>query len=495
MATAPGTSGSGILLSFTGQPATHRLIGVNAYEHQSGDDPNFGPRIAKVRLPLCAGMISFFRFVLPRLGWAVCVLTACMTAQSARADTRVALVVGNSNYAHVQALSNPSNDARLIAKTLADLGFTLVGGREQLDLDKASFDQAVQSFGNAIQGADVALFYYAGHGLQVRGANYLVPVGANPTKLADVDFQMLDVNLVLREMESAGVQLNVLILDACRNNPFGERGLRSFGRGLAQMQAPEGTLISFATQPGNIAQDGSGANSPFTNALAQTIRKPGLDIFRAFNEVGLAVASATKGEQQPWLSLSPIKGDFYFAGVGPAESLIRPARDPADIVRLAKIHLQEVGCDPGDLSEKWDPKARRALGEFNTHAGTHLDLDSINNDTLEALRARSGRICPLVCVNGMRPEGDRCVAMKCEPGFTQDSSGKCQSTKPKIKSTKTKSDSKGASATTSSSPKSAASASGASDLLYRCRSKDRSACQTLCNAGFSGPCRILNRTN
>jgi formylglycine-generating enzyme required for sulfatase activity len=247
----------------------------------------------------------------------------------AAAEKRVALVVGNSAYQHISRLANPSNDARLMADTLRGLGFTLIGEGPQLDLDEAAFRRAVQSFGNALTGADVALFYYAGHGVQVRGANYLVPVGANPVKEADVDFQMLDTNLVLRQMESAGARLNLVILDACRNNPFGGRGLRSAGSGLAQMQAPQGTLISFATQPGNVALDGAGANSPYTKALTEAIRKPGLDIFRTFNEVGLAVASATNGSQQPWVSLSPIKGDFYFAGLPAGTQPPPPAPPPA----------------------------------------------------------------------------------------------------------------------------------------------------------------------
>jgi hypothetical protein len=232
----------------------------------------------------------------------------------AHADKRVALVIGNSAYRSVTPLDNPRNDATLMAETLRGLGFTLVGEGAQLNLDKAAIDRAVQKFGNELLGADVGLFYYAGHGLQVRGANYLVPIDANPMRETDVDFQMLDANVVLRQMEGAGTKLNLVILDACRNNPFGGRGLRAVDRGLAIMQAPEGTLISFATQPGNVARDGTDGNSPYTKALAQTMRKPGLDVFRTFNEVGLAVASATGGMQQPWMSLSPIKGDFYFAG-------------------------------------------------------------------------------------------------------------------------------------------------------------------------------------
>jgi hypothetical protein len=232
----------------------------------------------------------------------------------AAADKRVALLVGNSTYVHVPPLANPANDARLMADTLRSLGFALVGGGAQLDLDEASFRRAMQDFGDQLQGADVGLFYYAGHGVQVRGVNYLVPVGANPTRESDVDLQMLDSNVVLRQMESAGTKFNFVILDACRNNPFGGRGLRALERGLAIMQAPEGTLISFATQPGNVAQDGADGDSPYTKALAQAMRTPGLDVLRTFNEVGLAVSSATGGTQQPWVSFSPIKGDFYFAG-------------------------------------------------------------------------------------------------------------------------------------------------------------------------------------
>ena len=127
---------------------------------------------------------------------------------AASAEKRVALVVGNANYVHVARLDNPANDARLMAGTLRDLGFALIGDRALIDLDKAAFDGAVQLFGKQLQGADVGLFYYAGHGIQVRGANYLVPVGANPTREADIDFEMLDIALVLRQMEAAGTLAN-----------------------------------------------------------------------------------------------------------------------------------------------------------------------------------------------------------------------------------------------------------------------------------------------
>ncbi|WP_409998774.1 caspase family protein [Bradyrhizobium sp. SZCCHNS2022] len=265
---------------------------------------------------------------------------------SASAEKRIALVVGNSNYQNVTPLGNPRNDARLMAETLRSLGFSLVAGGPQIDLDKAAFDAALQKFGNAIMGADVALFYYAGHGVQVAGRNFLVPVAANPTKEADVYLQMVDTNVVLSQMDGAGTKLNIVVLDACRNNPFGGRGFRATGGGLAQMQAPEGTLISYATQPGNVALDGEGGNSPYSSALAATIRKPGLGLFEAFNEVGLAVKKSTGGAQQPWVSSSPIAGRFYFTGRSEAESPAAPAQPPvsaADRMREDFELAQKLG--------------------------------------------------------------------------------------------------------------------------------------------------------
>jgi uncharacterized caspase-like protein len=264
---------------------------------------------------------------LAKLAAAALLLAACCCAP-AHAEKRVALVVGNSHYKNVTPLDNPVNDAKLMAETLRALGFVIVGGSAQLDLDKAQFDGVVQGFSDQIQGADVGLFYYAGHGLQVRGQNYLVPVGANPARETDVDFQMVDTALVLRQMEGAGTKLNIVILDACRNNPFGGRGLRAAEGGLAQMRAPEGTLISYATQPGNVARDGAGGNSPYTRALAEAIRKPGKDIFQTFNAVGLAVKEVTGGVQQPWVSSSPIAGSFYFAGQSASAPAIAAAPPP-----------------------------------------------------------------------------------------------------------------------------------------------------------------------
>ncbi|HTW71411.1 MAG TPA: caspase family protein [Acetobacteraceae bacterium] len=243
-------------------------------------------------------------------------------AQSAGAGRRVALVVGNFAYRHVPPLANPGNDATLIAATLRQLGFTLIGGAAQQNLDKAQFDHAVQTFGRDIQGADVALFYYAGHGLQVDGKNWLVPVDANPTRPQDLDFQMVNADLVLQQMNGAGTRLNLVVLDACRNNPFGVLGTRAVQGGLAQMQAPEGTMVAFATQPGNVATDGTGADGPYATALAAAMHQPGLDIFQTFNRVGLTVQHGTNGVQVPWVSSSPIDGEFYFTATDTASDPI-----------------------------------------------------------------------------------------------------------------------------------------------------------------------------
>lgn len=232
-------------------------------------------------------------------------------------EYRVALVIGNAHYDHIPTLNNPSNDARFISEQILASGFELVGGEPLLDLNKTKIERAIADFGKRLSqhvGA-VGFFYYAGHGIQVNGANYLVPTDANPSRVADLSRQAIGIDSLLQEMEDSRTGLNIIVLDACRNNPFGGRGIRESGSGLAQMRAPKGSMIIYATQPGNIAQDGPfGQNSPFAKALGSALAEPGLDLFGTFNEVGLLVARVTAGEQQPWISSSPIEGRFCFKG-------------------------------------------------------------------------------------------------------------------------------------------------------------------------------------
>ena len=245
----------------------------------------------------------------------------------AAAERRVALVLGNSDYRFAPRLPNPTNDAKAMAESLRAAGFELIGGAPQLDLDRAATERAIRSFGAKLAGADVGLFFYAGHGMQARGTNYLLPVSANLEKEADVRYELIDVAMVLDEMALAESRLNIVILDACRNNPFGGRGMRAALPGLAQMQAPAGTIIAYATQPGAVAADGAGSNSPYTEVLSKAMLKPGEAVFDVFNDVGIAVKRNSGGVQQPWVSASPIEGRFYF--LGPTMVVTAPPADAA----------------------------------------------------------------------------------------------------------------------------------------------------------------------
>jgi uncharacterized caspase-like protein len=262
------------------------------------------------------------------------------------ARPRIALVIGDGAYQYLPRLTNPANDARLMATTLQSVGFHLIGGQAQVDLDRARFERAVRDFGAALANASVGLFYYAGHGLQVQGVNYLVPVTANPETAADVDLQLVNVSTVLKEMESPGSALNIVILDACRNNPFAGRGLRDAGNGLAEMPVPRGTLISYAAQPRNVAIDGDTGHSPYTLALAEAIRHPRLPLSGIFYQVGLAVRRATAGRQQPWVALSPLAGNLYF--LGPTTVNIAPASPDLETVFWQTIAQSN---DPADFAE------------------------------------------------------------------------------------------------------------------------------------------------
>jgi len=227
-------------------------------------------------------------------------------------EKRVALVIGNNAYDSLERLKNPVSDAKLIARTLRDLGFDVV---ERTDADEKTMKRAMQEFGGRIAEAgrdSVSLFYYAGHGLEVNGINYLVPIKARIQRESDVEIEAVDAGLVLRQMEEAGSRVNIVILDACRNNPL-SRGWRSMTRGgLAGMEAPTGSLIAFATAPKSVSTDGNGENSPYTQALAKAMKEPGLAAEEVFRLVRVQVLDATQKQQRPWESTS-LTGAFYFS--------------------------------------------------------------------------------------------------------------------------------------------------------------------------------------
>ncbi len=218
---------------------------------------------------------------------------------------RLALVMGNGSYREAP-LKNPVNDARALAASLRGLGFEVMIGE---NLGQRDMTRLVARFGERLSGHDVGMFFFAGHGIQIKGKNYLLPVDAQISSENSVRAEAVDVDTVLDQLSAS--PLNVVILDACRNNPF-ERRFRSVSGGLAQMDAPKGTLIAYATAPGKVAQDGDGANSTYTTALLKALGEPGLPVESVFKRVRAEVARATSDAQVPWES-SSLTGDFYFA--------------------------------------------------------------------------------------------------------------------------------------------------------------------------------------
>jgi hypothetical protein len=247
-----------------------------------------------------------------------------LVQEDANSERRVALVIGNGVY-ETAALKNPVNDAQDMARVLRELRFDVI---YKENLNQNDMKRAVRAFGEKLRGGGVALFYYAGHGVQVRGVNYLVPVNAKVENEEEVEYECVDAGFVLAQMESARNRMNIVILDACRNNPFA-RTFRSASRGLAQMDAPSGTLIAYATTPGSVASDGNARNGLYTQELLKHIRTPGLSVEEAFKRVRISVRNLTQGKQTPWESSSLI-GDFYFIGAKAATASDRvPAANPS----------------------------------------------------------------------------------------------------------------------------------------------------------------------
>jgi peptidoglycan hydrolase-like protein with peptidoglycan-binding domain len=235
----------------------------------------------------------------------------------AEAGKRVALVLGNGAYSHAPGLPNPPRDAEAMAAALDRLGFDVELG---VDLDLAGMRRAVLSYARKLDGAEVALFYYAGHGMQVAGQNYLLPVEAEISSEVDLDFAAIPARLILAQMERWPAT-KIVILDACRDNPFATALSRSMGpvrastalsRGLAQIEASGGTLLAYATDPGDVAADGEGDNSPFTEALLKHVETPGVEIHTMLARVRADVFKATRQRQRPWTESSLI-GEFFLA--------------------------------------------------------------------------------------------------------------------------------------------------------------------------------------
>ncbi len=225
-------------------------------------------------------------------------------------NARRALVIGNGDYRHESRLRNPVNDANDVARQLKALGFEVI---LEKDADRRTMTDAITDFGKRLGQGDVGLFYYSGHGVQAKGHNYLIPVSANIRSDADLEHEAVDAKRVLNHMDSAKNALNIVILDACRSNPYKGLYKGSGEKGLARIRGIRGTVIAYATQPDNVALDGAGRNSPYTKNLLHFMNQPGMKILEMFNKVGLSVRTDTGEKQDPWISLSAIP-EFCFAG-------------------------------------------------------------------------------------------------------------------------------------------------------------------------------------
>jgi formylglycine-generating enzyme required for sulfatase activity len=292
-----------------------------------------------------------------------------ISVEAMRGERRVALVIGNAGYAPPANLKNPLNDARDVAQALGALGFDVV---LQTDADLRTMQRAVREFAARLRPDGVGLFYYAGHGVQVRGNNYLVPLGARIAAETEVEDEALDVNRMLRVMEDSRSRISVVVLDACRDNPFA-RAFRGPARGLALMPAPTGSFIAFATSPGAVAADGTGRNGFFTGELLQAMRTPGLDIVDVFRRVIGRVRERTNGRQVPW-TLSSLDGYFYFSlpqGAAPAPRIeiqeeVRPRL--GSLAVSARLDGVEVWLDDQRMGET---RQGRTLVVNNVSEGTH----------------------------------------------------------------------------------------------------------------------------
>lgn len=244
--------------------------------------------------------------LLPR-GIVLALAVLWLGVNGAAAERRVALVLGNSQYRHAPALANPVNDARAMAAKLEYLSFEVVAG---YDLTKMRTQEIVERFAKTVRGADIAVFFYAGHGLQVSGRNYLLPVDAALEDETSLDFEAVQVDFILRQMSrETGVRL--VFLDACRDNPLAAVLAKASGTsvstGLAEIQvvnSGEGTLLAFATSPSEVAYDGVGDHSPFSAALLAHIGEPNVPVTQMMTQVTGDVFKATGGKQRPWLNAS-----------------------------------------------------------------------------------------------------------------------------------------------------------------------------------------------
>lgn len=341
-------------------------------------------------------------FGLVRVCIVACVLatgsTAALLTTQASSAERVALVVGNSSYEKISPLRNPVNDATLVADTLRSLGFDVL---EETDATQDELRSAIRDFGRRLRkaGTDaVGLFYFAGHGVQSGEHNYLIPLGAPIEEELDLEEYAVPARWVLRRMEAAGNALNLVILDACRNNPY-KTGFRTGSRGLGRMEAPKGSLIAYSAAPGSVARDGKGRNSPYALALVDAMKESGLKVEEVFKRVRNSVLKETAELQEPWEETS-LRGDFYFRGgasVDPAsvpDTQPRPSLDErakagyeaAKWLNTIDAYLEVVREFPGHFFARMAQRAIDKLREAEPAQGDPAAVEARLSLSMDEIR-------------------------------------------------------------------------------------------------------------
>ncbi|WKA29171.1 caspase family protein [Bradyrhizobium roseum] len=505
---------------------------------------------------------------------AVAAASFLLVSAPAFAEKRVALVLGNSAYRNVAPLANPINDSMKIAATLKEAGFDVVDSRR--DLPAAETRRALRDFADKARDADIAVVYYAGHGIEVDGGNYLIPVDARLERDTDIYDEGLSLDRILIAIEPAK-KLRLVILDACRDNPFSRTmkrtvASRAIGQGLAKVEPTSpNVLIAYSAKAGSTAADGDGQNSPFTSALSQHLTKPGLDVRRAFGFVRDEVLKSTGNKQEPFVygslggedvPLVPAKAvpaaapvpspqaearrdyelalqvgnksalnaflaqypDGFYAslaklqldklsaeearvaaterarmaeqerarlvaegaqkaqqakadadaraaeqarlaaekakqvaqeqsaaaeqkraaaeaaaaapGPAPADKAVNVAALAAgppqpDVTKSVQSELRRVGCLTGNADGTWNSSTQRSLSQFNRYAGTKVDTKVASVDTLDTIKLKSSRVCPLVCEHGFQAEGERCTKIVCAEGSFLNDDNECEKRRAK----------------------------------------------------------------
>lgn len=306
-------------------------------------------------------------------------------------EKRLALIIGNSQYQSNATLKNPVNDARAMDEVLRTLGFATLR-YENLNLNELK--KAIDDFGRRLPEYDIGLFYYAGHGIQYKGKNYLVPVDADLHVAQQVEFDCVPADRVLAFMEHSGTDVNLLILDACRNNPFETSWNRSVsGNGLAFMNAPSGSLIAYATAPGSVASDGVDGNGLYTRSLLNNITVPNLTVEQVFKRVRAEIETITNKRQTPWESTS-LKGDFYFN------------RDSALLVAAPEFSSHDNSTASRDMQAR-RRHAFRIQAEVPVQLGVGYELQILKNFSVAAEAGKLIRPNSLMMLNMMGSLGSQ----------------------------------------------------------------------------------------